>query len=126
MKSDTLMEALNINFLEIGEDFISATMPVDKRTRQPAGLLHGGASVALAETVGSVASMLCVEDLNKQAVVGISIHTNHLKAKSSGHVTAICSPVKIGRTIHVWHIEIVDEDDDMISICSFTTKVISK
>ncbi len=96
---------LGIEVTEIGDDFIKATMPVDHRTHQPFGLLHGGASCVLAETLGSIASTLCI-DPSKEMAVGVEINANHLRSVRSGHVEGTVRPVHIGRTIHVWNIEI--------------------
>src|ERR1700676_2591298 len=104
----TLVEHLGIRFTEISDDFIRGTMPVDDRTRQPYGLLHGGASVALAETIGSVASMLCV-DPAKNRCVGLEHNANHLRAVRDGWVYATARPAHIGSRTHVWLIEIKDE-----------------
>ena len=104
----TIHETLGIEFTEIGEDFLEATMPVDQRTRQPAGLLHGGASVVLAESLGSIASRLVV-GMDSAVCVGIEINASHLKAMKAGTVTGRVSPVRIGKSIHVWDIKIRDQ-----------------
>ncbi len=116
---NTLMETLNITFTEIGEDYLVATMPVDSRTHQPAGLLHGGATIALAETVGSSGSAMMV-DLTKYAVVGLNMQTNHLKSIRSGTVTAKGVIIHKGRSTHIWDITITGPAGEVISICRFT------
>ena len=114
-----LADALGIEVLEISPDRVVATMPVDDRTRQPFGILHGGASVALAETVASLASAANV-DREEFAAVGLEINANHLRAKRDGLVTATATPVHIGRTTHVWDVRIVDEDARPICISRCT------
>src|SRR5262245_10583653 len=104
----TMVGHLGIRFSEVGEDFIRATMPVDERTRQLMGVLHGGASVALAETIGSFAANLCV-DRERYYCVGQEINANHVRPVSSGLVTATARPYHVGSRSHVWHIEIHDE-----------------
>ena len=105
---NTMAELLDIRFTEIGEHYLKATMPVGPKTYQPYGLLHGGASATLAETVGSVASWLTI-DREKQICVGIEINCNHLRGKKDGVVTATVAPLHIGATTHVWDIKITDE-----------------
>ncbi len=114
---------LDIEFTEYGDDYIMATMPVKPQNKQPMGLLHGGASVVLAETIGSVAGLLCVESTNK-TTVGVEINANHLKAVRSGIVTATARPVRIGRNIQVWNIEIRDEAGDLSCVSRFTLAVV--
>lgn len=121
---DTMVEHIGIQFTEFGDDYIKATMPVDSRTVQPMRLLHGGASVVLAETLGSVASVMCIEDLSKQAAVGVSINANHIRSAKSGLVTGIVTPIKLGRSIHVWRIVINREDGKQICESRLTTSVI--
>src|SRR5690348_18000508 len=99
----TLMQAIGIRITEIGDDFLRGSMPVDDRTRQPYGILHGGASVALAETLGSTAAMLCCED--GTAAVGLDINANHLRAVREGTVTGTARPIHIGRSTQVWRSE---------------------
>jgi 1,4-dihydroxy-2-naphthoyl-CoA hydrolase len=121
----TLAEHLGIEFTESGDDFLKATMPVDKRTVQPMGLLHGGASTALSETIGSVASVMCLEDFPKHSSVGVEINANHLRQVTSGHVTATARPVRLGRKIHVWNIEINDESGNLVCVSRLTCMIVS-
>ena len=120
INQNTLASTLNIQVEEIGDDFIKATMPVDSRTKQPFGILHGGASVVLAETLGSIASMLCLPDTTSGVPVGLEINANHLRPVSSGKVTGIARPVKMGKTVHVWNIEIYNEDGKLTCISRLT------
>ena len=122
---NTLMETLGIEFTDAGEDFLQATMPVNSRTHQPMGLLHGGASVALAESVGSAASMLFVNN-ELSEIRGIEISANHLKAKREGIVTGTARIIHKGRSIHLWEIRITDEKGSLISICKLTNMVLPK
>ena len=115
---------LGIMFTEVGENSLTATMPVDHRTQQPYGLLHGGASAVLSETMGSVAAGLCV-DFNHFKVVGIDVNAKHLRAAKQGKVTGICKPVKIGRTLHVWQTEIFNEENELVCISQLTVMVIA-
>jgi len=120
---NTLVEHLGIEFVELGDDYLIAKMPVDHRTVQPFKLLHGGASVALAETVGSFASNLVI-DTTKYGVVGVEINANHLKGVKSGFVYGKATPIKIGRNLHVWSIEITDEAKNLICVSRLTTMVV--
>ena len=120
-----MVEALGIEFLEIGDDFISARMPVDHRTHQPMGILHGGASVALAETLGSVASTLLI-DLNRYNCVGIEINANHLKTARNGYVTGKATPIHIGKKTHIWEIKINNESNDLVCISRLTAMIIER
>ncbi len=120
-----MVEHLGIEITDIKEDHIIARMPVDHRTKQPLGLLHGGASVALAESLGSVASSLLV-DLSKEYPVGIEINANHIKSASSGYVTGICRPIHVGRGTHVWEIRITNEKDQLIAVSRLTVAVLKK
>lgn len=122
---NTLMETLSIEFVDVGEDFLTAKMPVDSRVHQPMGLLHGGASVALAESVGSSATMLFL-DPEKFEVRGIEISANHLKSKRAGTVFATARIIHKGRSLHLWEIRIVDEQDQLISLCKLTNMVLPK
>lgn len=114
---------IDINFIEAGDDFLRATMPVDARTHQPYGLLHGGASVALAETMGSVASMLCV-DPSENGAVGIEINANHVRGVKSGIVAGTVRPLHVGRSTHVWEIRIENEDGKLVCVSRLTVAVI--
>jgi 1,4-dihydroxy-2-naphthoyl-CoA hydrolase len=114
---------LGIRFSEIGADFLRATMPVNEHTHQPFGMLHGGASVTLAETVGSVASLMCVE-AEKYRCVGQEVNANHLRGVSSGTVTATARPFHLGARSHVWHIEIRDESERLVCVARLTMAVI--
>jgi 1,4-dihydroxy-2-naphthoyl-CoA hydrolase len=125
LRHGTLMEHLGIELTEIGDDYVRATMPVDARTRQPMGLLHGGASVALAETLGSIGAGMVV-DLSKQSCVGIEINANHLRSVHSGHVTGTVRPVHIGRTLHVWQTEIADASVRPLCIARLTMFVLDQ
>jgi 1,4-dihydroxy-2-naphthoyl-CoA hydrolase len=122
---NTLMDTLNIEFTDAGEDFLTATMPVNSGVHQPMGLLHGGASVALAESVGSAASMLFVNP-NESEIRGIEISANHLKAKREGIVTGTARIIHKGRSIHLWEIRITDEQGSLISLCKLTNMVLPK
>ncbi len=125
ISENTLMRTLNITYTDAGEDFLVATMPVTPAVHQPVGLLHGGASVALAESVGSAASMLFVNP-EVSEVRGIEISANHLKAKRNGMVTATAKIVHKGRSIHLWEIRIVDENNNLISLCKLTNMILPK
>lgn len=116
---------LDIQFTEVGEDSLSATMPVDERTHQPAGILHGGASVVLAETLGSIASYMCIDPERYQAV-GLEINANHLRPVKSGKVTGICKPLHIGAKTHVWEIKIYDARGKMNCVSRLTVAIIPK
>lgn len=125
IKKNTLAESLEINITEIGDDYLAGTMPVDNRTKQPFGLLHGGASVALAETLGSIASLLVV---NQEFFigVGIEINANHVKAVTDGLVKGVCKPIHIKGKTHVWEIRIYNEANELNCISRFTCAVVSK
>jgi 1,4-dihydroxy-2-naphthoyl-CoA hydrolase len=117
---NTLMETLNIEYVDVGEDFIVARMPVTPKVHQPDGVLHGGATAALAESIGSVAVFVFSKE--PDAVVrGIEISANHLKSVSSGYVYATARPVHLGRTIQLWEIRVTNEAEELISICKLTT-----
>lgn len=126
LQSGTLVEHLGIEFSEIGDDYLKATMPVDHRTKQPLGLLHGGASAALAETLGSVAGMLCLADVFEHSIVGLEINANHLKSAKEGFVTGIVKPIRVGRTVQVWEIKIYDVQNSLICVSRLTLAVISR
>jgi 1,4-dihydroxy-2-naphthoyl-CoA hydrolase len=122
---ETLNGSLGIVFTEVGEDFVRGTMPVDKRTMQPYGLLHGGASVALAETLGSMGAAMSVDAAEYQ-VVGQEINANHVRAARRGVVTGTARPVHIGGRTHVWAIEIVNEAQKLVCISRITMAVIKR
>ena len=116
---------LGIRFTEVGPDFLRATMPVNERTHQPSGLLHGGASVTLAETIGSIAAMLCV-DGDQYMCVGQEINANHLRGMCAGTVTATARPFHLGSRSHVWHIEIRDESDRLVCVSRLTMAIVAR
>jgi uncharacterized protein (TIGR00369 family) len=118
----TLLGALGIEMVEMSEMKVVAKMPVDKRTHQPYGILHGGASAALAETVASVGSFL-VAQKNNSIAVGVDLNITHLKSKRHGFVTGIATPIKLGRNIHVWNIDIVDEEGEAIAKAKLTSMI---
>ena len=122
---NTMVSTLDIRVVEVGDDFLRGTMPVDERTRQPFGLLHGGASVALAETLGSLAGNLCL-DGSKEVAVGLDINANHIRAATSGIVTGTARPLHIGRTTQVWEIRIEDEKQRLVCISRLTLAVVPK
>jgi 1,4-dihydroxy-2-naphthoyl-CoA hydrolase len=124
-RSDTMISNIGIRFTEIGDDFLRATMPVDARTVQPYGLLHGGASVALAETLGSMGAAMCV-DAQEFQVVGQEINANHVRAARSGVVTGTARPVHIGGRTHVWSIEILNDAGKLVCISRITMAVIRR
>ena len=121
---NTIMEVLDIKVTGISEDYVEATMPVDKRTHQMYGILHGGASVVLAETLGSIGAMLTI-DPTKFHCVGIDINANHIKAVRSGIVTGRAMPVHTGRSTQVWHIEIKNEAGELVCISRLTIAVVA-
>lgn len=125
LSKGTMAEVLDITFTEIGDNYLKASMPVDNRTRQPYGLLHGGASAALAETIGSVASSLCI-DTKKQICVGIEINCNHIRGKKDGLVTATAEALHIGSTTHVWDIKIRDEREKLVCVSRLTVAILKK
>jgi len=116
---------LDIRFTEVSENALTATMPVDERTHQPAGILHGGASVVLAETLGSVASTMCI-DPEKFIAVGLEVNANHLRPVKSGHVTGICTALHIGAKTHVWEIRIYTDKGKMSCISRLTVAILPK
>ncbi len=116
--------SLGIEFIELGDESLSASMPVDERTIQPAGILHGGASVVLAESLGSVGSTLII-DRSKQYCVGQSIHANHIRPATEGKVTGIASPIHLGKTSHIWSIEISNEAKKLVCVCRLTMDIIN-
>ncbi|HKO77727.1 MAG TPA: PaaI family thioesterase [Flavobacterium sp.] len=122
---NTLMETLNIEFIDAGEGFLVAKMPVNSSVHQPMGLLHGGASVALAESVGSAASHFFINDKN-QEVRGIEISANHLKSIREGFVIGTARIIHKGRSLHLWEIKITDEAGNLVSLCKLTNMVLTK
>ena len=116
---NTLVENLGIEITEVGEDYILSRMPVDSRTHQPMGLLHGGASAALSESIGSMASFMMMEDMTRQPV-GLEINCTHLRSASQGYVYGRTTAIKIGRNIHVWNTDIYDENDKQIATSRLT------
>jgi 1,4-dihydroxy-2-naphthoyl-CoA hydrolase len=125
LSPNTMAEVLDIRFTEVGDNYLKATMPVNAATHQPYGLLHGGASAALAETIGSVASSLCI-DTDKQICVGIEINCNHIRGEKSGIVTATAEPLHIGSTTHVWDIKIRNEREKLVCVSRLTVAVLKK
>jgi 1,4-dihydroxy-2-naphthoyl-CoA hydrolase len=125
LSRNTMAERIGIEFTAIGEDYLEAKMPVDERTQQPFGLLHGGASVALAETMGSMAAAFCV-DSSRQFCVGLEINANHIRGVRQGFVRGITKPVHIGKKTHVWEIRILNETDDLVCISRITMAVLDK
>ena len=119
----TMLAHLGIEFLEIGEDSLTARMPVDERTVQPAGILHGGASATLAETLGTMAASLCVERAQKMCV-GLEINANHVRSVRSGFVTGVATPIHIGRSTQIWQIRITDDGDKLVCISRITLAVL--
>lgn len=124
---NSMAAELGIVFTEIGEDFLVATMPANTRTVQPLRILHGGANVVLAETLGSIASFLCIENPDTHTSAGVEVNANHLKSvREGGIVTGTCRPVRVGRQIHVWQIEIRDENGDMSCISRLTVAIVNR
>ena len=124
-RGPSLADALGITIVELTTERVVATMPVDHRTRQPYGILHGGASVALAETVASLGGTMNV-DLEQFNVVGVEINANHLRAKRDGVVTGTATPIHVGRSTHVWEIRIVDEQDRPVCVSRCTLAVVPR
>jgi 1,4-dihydroxy-2-naphthoyl-CoA hydrolase len=122
---DTMGDHLGIRFTELGENFIKAMMPVDHRTKQPYGLLHGGASVALAETLGSIGSALVI-DSEQGICVGQEINANHIRSARQGWVTGTAKPIHLGASSHVWEIRITDETEKLICISRLTVAILKK
>ena len=125
MNKNTLMETLSIEFIDVDENMIMAKMPVNPKVHQPYGILHGGATAALAETVGSCASALFI-DTKSKIVKGIELSINHLKSKKEGTVFGIAKSIHKGRTTHLWEIRIEDEEQNLISLCKLTNIVLDK
>ena len=125
MEKNSMGEHLGIEWVEIGDDYLVARMPVDDRTRQPYGLLHGGASCVLAESIGSIASALVV-DHDRFACVGLEINANHVKSASEGYVTATARPLHLGANTHVWDIRILNETQQLVCVSRLTVAVIPR
>ncbi|HAO45515.1 MAG TPA: esterase [Chitinophagaceae bacterium] len=125
LRNNTLGGHLDMKFTEIGDNFIKASMPVDHRTHQPYGLLHGGASAALAETLGSIASALVI-DQEKFICVGLEINANHVRGVKSGFVIGTCTPLHLGASTHVWDIRIHDEREKLICVSRLTVAILKK
>jgi 1,4-dihydroxy-2-naphthoyl-CoA hydrolase len=125
LNKNSLGEFMEIRFIEVGDNYLIAEMPVNNKTRQPFGLLHGGASVALAETIGSVASLFLV---NREIfiAVGVEINASHLIAVTSGKVKAICNPIKVSGKTHVWEIKIFNNQDQLSCVCRFMAMVVKR
>lgn len=124
---NSLSDHLGITFTQIGEDYLEASMPVDSRTVQPFRILHGGASVVLAESLGSLASTLCIDDPAAQTAVGVEINANHLRSAREGEtVTGRVTPIRVGRTIHVWHIEIRDSKQRQVCVSRLTIAIVAR
>ena len=121
----TMNAQLGIEFIEVGDDYLKAKMPVDHRTHQPMGLLHGGASVALAETLGSTGAFLVV-DTSKHNVVGLEINANHIRSVRAGFVVGTARPLHIGRATHIWEIRIADEADKLVAVSRITIAILNK
>ena len=125
LMNDTMAKHLGIEWIEIGNNFLKARMPVDERTRQPLGLLHGGASCVLAETIGSFASYKVI-DTTKNYCVGIEINANHVRSVKKGFVTGTATPLHLGASTHVWDIKIVDESEKLICVSRLTVAIIKR
>ncbi|MGA7826347.1 MAG: hotdog fold thioesterase [Geobacteraceae bacterium] len=123
--ADTLISHVGIEFIEIGDDFLRARMPVDERTRQPMGILHGGASVVLAETLGSAASNLAI-NRDEYYAVGLEINANHVRPAASGHVIGTARPLHLGKTTQVWEMQICNEEGKLVCVSRMTNAVLKK
>ena len=125
LSENTMVSYIGIEFTEIGPNYICAKMPVNRHTHQPDGLLHGGASVVLAETLGSVASNLCI-DRTKKICVGLDINANHVRSARTGYLTGTTKPVHIGASTHIWEIRITNEKDSLVCIARLTMAVLDQ
>mgnify|MGYP000102847631 CR=1 FL=1 len=125
MSKNTILEVLDIQTVEIGDDYLIATMPVDKRTHQPLGLLHGGASAVLIESLGSIGSTLIV-DMKTHGIVGLEINANHIRAVKTGKVTGTAKIVHCGRKTHVWQVDVRDEEQKLVCTGRLTVMIIKK
>lgn len=122
---DTMGEYIGIEFTDIGDNYLKGRMPVDHRTRQPYGLLHGGASCVFAETLGSIASALVI-DRSAFFCVGLEINANHIRSVKKGYVSGIALPLHLGRSTHVWDIKIYDEDEKLVCVSRLTVAIIAR
>lgn len=125
LKNGTMQEHLGIKIVEIGDNYLLAEMPIDARTKQPAGILHGGASAALSETMGSIASLMCI-DMENEVPVGIEINANHLYQGKGEKVSAKTTPIRIGKKIHVWNTEIFNQENKLLCVSRLTVMIIKK
>jgi len=125
LSKDTMLEQLDIRFTEVGDDYVVATMPVDARTHQPFGLLHGGATVALSETLGSMAANCCL-DLDTEYAVGLEINANHLRSVRHGTVTGTARPLHLGRRTQVWETKIEDDAGRLVCVSRLTLAVLPR
>ncbi len=125
LHKNTMQDFVGIEFTEIGDDYIKARMPVNERTKQPHGLLHGGANVVLAESLGSIASVLCI-DTDVRICVGLEINANHIRAVKSGFVHGVTVPIHLGRSTQVWEIKIYDDEEKLTCICRLTNAILDK
>ena len=123
-RKNTLVETLGIEIIDFGDDYLCAKMPVDHRTHQPMGILHGGASVSLAETVGSIAATMAVEE--GHYCVGLEINANHLKSAREGYVYATAKPIHIGRSTQVWDIKIENEEKQLVCVSRLTMAILKR
>jgi 1,4-dihydroxy-2-naphthoyl-CoA hydrolase len=122
---NTMAAHIGIEWVEVGENFIKAKMPVDQRTNQPYGLLHGGASCVLAETLGSVASAMVI-DHSKFYCVGLEINANHVRGVREGYVTGVATPLHLGNTTHIWDIKIYDEKEKLVCVSRLTVAILTR
>ena len=122
-QKDTIVENLGIEFLELGNDYLTARMPVDQRTHQPMGLLHGGASVVLAESLASVGCRYTLDE-SKYNCVGLEVNANHIRSVSEGYVTGMAKPVHLGRSTQIWNIEIKNDSEKLVCIARMTMAVL--
>jgi 1,4-dihydroxy-2-naphthoyl-CoA hydrolase len=123
-RAGTMVDHLGIEFTEFGDDYLKATMPVDYRTHQPMGIMHGGASCALAETIASVAANCCID--KDKVSVGLEINTSHVKMATSGFVTGIAKPLHLGQSTQLWEIHIFDENNNLVSVSRLRLAVIDR
>ncbi len=125
VNKNTLMQHLNIEFIDIGKDFLKAKMPINSKVHQPDKVLHGGATVALAESVGSAASYIFINPIT-HTIRGLEISANHVRSAKNGNIYATARPIHIGKKTHLWEIKVIDENDMLISHCKLTNIVIEK